>query len=129
MVEVVAALLWRGERFLPCQRPAHKARGLQWEFPGGKLEPGETPAEALVRECREELGVTVRPGPLCAALEHSYSDLCIRLSLLHCTLAAGEPQLLEHIAMAWVTPHEAAAYDLCPADRELLATIKNADFS
>ena len=57
-VEVVAALIWRGGRFLACQRPAHKARGLLWEFVGGKVEPGETKEEALVRECREELGVT-----------------------------------------------------------------------
>ena len=61
-VEVVAALIWRGDRFLACQRPAHKARGLLWEFVGGKVEPGETKEEALVRECREELGVTVRVG-------------------------------------------------------------------
>ena len=57
-VEVVAALIWRGDRFLACQRPAHKARGLLWEFVGGKVEPGETKEEALIRECREELGVT-----------------------------------------------------------------------
>lgn len=127
-MEVVAALLWREGRFLLCQRPAHKARGLQWEFVGGKVEPGETSAEALVRECREELGITVRPGPLCAALEYSDPDLRVHLSLLHCTLAAGEPRLLEHIAMVWVAPGEAEGYDLCPADRELLAAIKTRIF-
>ena len=62
MTEVVAALIWEGERFLICQRPAHKARGLLWEFVGGKVEPGETPEQALVRECREELDVTVSVG-------------------------------------------------------------------
>ena len=59
MTEVVAALIWEGERFLICQRPAHKARGLLWEFVGGKVEPGETPEQALVRECREELDLSL----------------------------------------------------------------------
>ena len=60
--EVVAALLWQGDRFLACQRPAHKARGLLWEFVGGKVEQGESKQEALIRECQEELGVTVSVG-------------------------------------------------------------------
>ena len=59
MVEVVAALIWEQDRFMICQRPAHKARGLLWEFVGGKVEPGETKEEALIRECREELAVTL----------------------------------------------------------------------
>ncbi len=59
MIEVTAALIWNKNRFLICQRPSHKARGLLWEFPGGKLEEGETLQECLVRECREELGVTL----------------------------------------------------------------------
>lgn len=62
MTEVVAALIWQGEKFMICQRPPHKARGLLWEFVGGKVEKGETPQEALVRECREELAVTVSVG-------------------------------------------------------------------
>lgn len=60
MTEVVAALIWKGNQFMICQRPAHKARGLLWEFVGGKVEPGETKEQALVRECREELAVTVQ---------------------------------------------------------------------
>ena len=59
VTEVVAALIWRRERFLICQRPAQKARALQWEFAGGKVEPGETKEQALIRECQEELGVTL----------------------------------------------------------------------
>lgn len=130
VVQVVAALLWKDDRFLLCQRPLHKARGGQWEFVGGKVEAGECRKEALVRECREELGATVTPGRICAELDHVYPDLTIHLTLLHCTLADGAPQLLEHIDMAWVTPEETATYDLCPADRELLAVLrKNDDFS
>ena len=60
--EVVAALIWNGDRFLICQRPRNKARGMQWEFVGGKVEPGETKEQALIRECQEELGVTVSVG-------------------------------------------------------------------
>ena len=72
MTEVVAALLWKGERFMICQRPANKARGLLWEFVGGKVEPGESMEAALVRECREELGVTVRPGQVYMQVLHQY---------------------------------------------------------
>ena len=62
VTEVVVALIWAGDRFLICQRPAHKARGLLWEFVGGKVEPGETKEQALIRECREELAVTISVG-------------------------------------------------------------------
>lgn len=62
ITEVVAALIWDGGRFMICQRPAHKARGLLWEFVGGKVEPGEAKEQALIRECREELGVTLSVG-------------------------------------------------------------------
>ena len=64
MTEVVAALIWQGEKFMICQRPAHKARGLLWEFVGGKVEPGETKEQALIRECREELAVTLSVGDI-----------------------------------------------------------------
>ena len=70
MTEVVAALIRRGDTFLICRRPAHKARGLLWEFVGGKVEPGETPRQALIRECREELAVTVAPGGIFMDVVH-----------------------------------------------------------
>ena len=95
-VAVAAALICQGGRFLIGQRPAHKARGLLWEFVGGKLEPGETGPEALSRECREELGVTVAVGPLYARLTHTYPDLTVELLLYQAAIAAGTPQLLEH---------------------------------
>ena len=72
MTEVVAALIWDGNRFLICQRPAHKARGLLWEFVGGKVEPGETKEEALIRECREELAVTVSVQGIFMEVTHPY---------------------------------------------------------
>ena len=105
-VEVVAALIWRGDRFLACQRPAHKARGLLWEFVGGKVEPGETKEEALVRECREELGVTVRVGEVFTELTHVYPDLTVHLTLFHAAIPEGEPRKLEHNDLRWITVGE-----------------------
>ena len=124
MTHVVAALVRQGDQFLICQRPAHKARGLLWEFVGGKVEPGESPREALVRECREELAVTVQPGPVFMEVTHEYPDLTVHLTLFEAAITAGEPQLLEHNAIAWITPDEIDRYDFCPADVEILAEIK-----
>lgn len=120
MVEVVAALIWDGDRFLACQRPAHKARGLLWEFVGGKVEPGETKEQALVRECREELDVTVRVGEVFMDVVHEYPDITVHLTLFNASIAAGEPKLLEHNAMRWLTVDEISQYDFCPADDAIL---------
>lgn len=128
MVEVVAALVHDAEdprRFLICQRPAHKARGLLWEFVGGKVEPGETKQEALVRECREELGVSIRVGGVYMELTHVYPDLTIHLTLFHAEIVSGTPQLLEHNAICWIAPEEISGYDFCPADEEILARLKS----
>ena len=120
MVDVAAALIWDGDRFLICQRPAHKARGLLWEFVGGKVEPGETKAQALVRECREELDILVDVGDVFMELTHAYPDITVRLTLFRARIAAGEPKLLEHNAIAWITPAEIPGYDFCPADAAIL---------
>ena len=119
-MEVVAALIWQEGRFLLCQRPGHKARGLQWEFVGGKVEPGETKQQALIRECREELGITVSVGAEFMQLTHLYPDVAIRLTVFHCVIAQGTPKLLEHRDMCWVDLERARLFDLCPADREIL---------
>ena len=97
MTEVVAALIWEGERFLICQRPAHKARGLLWEFVGGKVEPGETPEQALARECREELDVTVSVGEPFMDVVHAYPDLTVHLTLFHAALAGGDNYFFSHL--------------------------------
>ncbi len=123
-VEVVAALVWREDAFLICQRPAHKARGLLWEFVGGKIEPGETGEEALVRECREELGITVAPSSVFMDVTHEYPDLTVHLTLYNATIAEGEPRLLEHSALAWITVAEIDGYDFCPADEVILARLR-----
>ena len=123
-VDVVAALIKKGDRFLICQRPAHKARGLLWEFVGGKVEPGETKEEALVRECREELGVRVAPSSVFCTLTHVYPDLTVNLTLFHAEITSGEPQLLEHNALKWITRDEIDGYAFCPADEEILKKIR-----
>ena len=124
MREVVAALIWEQGRFMICQRPAHKARGLLWEFVGGKVENGETKAEALVRECREELDITVNVGEEFMSLVHEYPDLTVALTLFNCSIAEGEPKMLEHNDIKWITPQEIEDYDFCPADEEILKRIK-----
>ena len=124
MTEVVAALIWDGDRFMICQRPAHKARGLLWEFVGGKLEPGETREQALVRECREELAVTVSVGDLFMELVHEYPDLTVHLSLFHAAIASGVPQRLEHNDIRWITVDEIPQYEFCPADEEILRKLR-----
>ena len=107
-----------------CQRPAHKARGLPWEFVGGKTEPGETLEQALVRECREELDITVSVGDVFTRVIHEYPDILIRLTLFHCTIPSGYPQALEHVALEWIHPSQTDNYEFCPADTDILAEIK-----
>ncbi|MDO4284903.1 MAG: (deoxy)nucleoside triphosphate pyrophosphohydrolase [Eubacteriales bacterium] len=124
MTEVVAALIWRGEQFLICQRPAHKARGLLWEFVGGKVEPGETREEALIRECREELDIGLTVGDVFMEVEHVYPDLTVHLTLFHAEITEGEPQRLEHNDLRWITAKEIDQYDFCPADEEILERLR-----
>ena len=124
IVDVVAALIWDQDKFMICQRPAHKARGLLWEFVGGKVDPGETMEEALIRECREELDITVSVGELFTQVLHEYPDIHIRLSLFHCTIAEGTPILLEHNDLKWIHPSEIPNFQFCPADKDILALIR-----
>lgn len=126
MTEVVAALIWEGSRFMICQRPAHKARGLLWEFVGGKLEHGETKEQALVRECREELAVTVSVGSSFAEVTHEYPDLTVHLTLFHAAIAEGIPQMREHNDIRWITADEIPQYDFCPADQPILEKLRAA---
>lgn len=123
MTDVVAALIWDNGRFMICQRPGHKARGLLWEFVGGKTDPGETMEEALIRECREELGITVSVGDVYMQVIHDYPDILIRLTLFHCTIAEGTPKLLEHNDLKWILPSQIPEFDFCPADEDILARI------
>lgn len=120
MTEVVAALIWDKDRFMICQRPAHKARPLLWEFVGGKVEPGETKEQALIRECREELAVTLSVEDVYMDVLHEYPDLTVHLTLFNARIADGIPQKLEHNDIRWVTVREIPDYDFCPADEAIL---------
>ena len=123
MTEVAAALIWQDDKFMICQRLAHKARGLLWEFVGGKVEPGETKEQALIRECQEELAITLSVGYVFMDVVHEYPDLTVHLTLFNATVAEGEPQKLEHNDIQWITPREITNYEFCPADEEILAKI------
>ena len=124
LTDVVAALIWDGPRFMICQRPAHKARALLWEFVGGKTEAGETMEDALIRECREELDITVAVGDIFTQVIHEYPDIHIRLTLFNCTIAEGTPKLLEHNDLKWILSGEIPDFDFCPADKDILSLIQ-----
>ena len=123
VVEVVAALIWEGDKFLICKRPANKARGLLWEFVGGKVEAGESKQQALRRECMEELDILVSVGEKFTEVTHEYSDICVHLTLFNATIVEGEPKRREHAEIKWITPAEIPEYDFCPADKVFLDKI------
>lgn len=116
IIPVVCALILRERQVMLAQRPEGKHLALKWEFPGGKVEPGEAPEVAMVRELQEELGCTVR---VVAALEHSfhtYERGTVQMMPFVCELGEGEPQALEHAALQWVEPEALSDHDLAPAD-------------
>ena len=125
ITEVVAALIWDGPRFLACQRPPHKTRGLLWEFVGGKVEPGETKENALIRECGEELDILVKVGDIFMELVHEYPDMTVRLTIYHATIQKGSPRMLEHQDIRWILPEQIDELVFCPADVEILRAIKS----
>ena len=125
MTEVVAALIWKNNQFMICQRPANKARGLLWEFVGGKVESGETKEQALTRECKEELDILLSVGGVFMDVIHEYPDITVHLTLFNATIADGEPQKLEHNDIKWITPSDIPNYEFCPADEEILKKIKD----
>ena len=124
MTNVVAALIWKGDKFMICQRPSHKARGLMWEFVGGKVEEGESFENALIRECREELAIEIKPLDIFTEVKHVYPDITISLTLFNAVITSGEPVLLEHEDLRWIKPFEIDEYQFCPADKEILEKIK-----
>jgi len=124
MTEVVAALIWDKDKFMICQRPAHKARALMWEFVGGKVEPGETKEQALIRECQEELAITLSVDNVFMDVVHEYPDISVHLTLFNASITDGIPQLLEHNDIQWITSKEIPNYDFCPADEEILKKLQ-----
>ena len=123
MTEVVAALIWGNDKFMICQRPATKSCALLWEFVGGKVEPGETKEQALIRECREELNITLSVGDVFTEVVHEYPDITVHLTLFNAEISEGVPELLEHNDLRWITPSEIPNYNFCPADKDILIRI------
>ena len=125
---VVCALIERDGRVLLAQRPADKHLGGKWEFPGGKVEPGESPPAALVREIREELRCDIRVIRALPACVHAYPNVRIELIPFICELSPGSPPPVshEHAAIAWVQPGQLLAHDLAPADIPIVAHYLNA---
>ena len=121
IIEVVGAIIRDGDRYLVGQRPANKAQGGMWEFMGGKIEPGETPEQALARECREELALEIEGEHIIDSVVHEYPEKTIRLTLISCSPKSGSiPKALEHQQIRWVTRAKMDTMDFAPADRELI---------
>jgi len=121
IIEVVGAIIKEGDRYLVGQRAVNKAQGGLWEFMGGKIEPGETPEQALARECREELDLEIENERIIDSVIHEYPEKTIRLTLIECTPKAGStPRPNEHQDIRWVTRDEMEVLDFAPADRDLI---------
>lgn len=124
IIEVVGAIIRDGDRYLVGQRAANKSQGGLWEFMGGKIEPGETPEQALARECREELSLEIENAHIIDSVVHEYPEKTIRLTLISCSPKSGSiPQALEHQQIRWVTRAEMAEMPFCPADKDLLPVL------
>ena len=124
MTEVAAALIWKNGKFLICQRPPHKGNALLWEFVGGKLEKGENHKEALIRECREELDVTVKVNEPFCEIVHTYPDITIHLTVFNAEIEKGIPKLLEHVDLRWIEPSEIDNFDFCVSAKPTLEKIR-----
>lgn len=120
MTEVVAAIIWDKDKFLICQRPENKARALLWEFVGGKVEKGETKEQALIRECKEELNITIKPKDIFMEVVHEYPDITVHLTLFNAEIVAGIPQKSEHNDIKWITVAEIPDFTFCPAAENVL---------
>ena len=124
IIDVVGAIIKDGDRYLVGQRAANKAQGGLWEFMGGKIEPGETPEQALARECREELDLAIENEHIIDSVVHEYPEKTIRLTLISCSPKSGSiPKALEHQQIRWVTVKEMTNMPFCPADRDLLPVL------
>jgi 8-oxo-dGTP diphosphatase len=125
LLVVAAALIDSSERVLIAQRPEGKQLAGLWEFPGGKLQDGERPEEALARELAEELGVVVEPADLAPLTfaSHAYEEFHLLMPLYLCRRWRGEPQSREGQALAWTRASELAAYAMPPADLPLIAPL------
>lgn len=123
-IDVVGAAIMKDGKLFVAQRPEGKEVGLKWEFPGGKIEVGESPKEALVREIMEELGTLIEVNHYIATVRHQYSSFHLTMQVFQCTLIGPEPVLTEHVAGKWITAGEIDSLDWAPADYKILDAVK-----
>lgn len=116
---VTAAVIQRNGCVLIAQRPSNGLLGSMWEFPGGKLQPGEDLTFCLQREIQEELDVNIRVGEPLGVFDHAYTHFRVTLHAFYCTLPSGEPRNLEHLALAWVSPLDLSDYPMGKIDRQI----------
>ena len=121
MIEVTAAVIYKEGKFLICQRPKGKNCELLWEFPGGKIELGETGEQCIVREIQEELGVTLRVLRKLTDVVYDYPDRTVHLHFYVTEIESGELVRKEHNAFAWITEADIPNYQFCPADAKMLS--------
>jgi len=121
MLVVSAAVVERDGRVMLCQRRPGAHNGLKWEFPGGKLEPGESPEAALARELREELEIETRVGKIIDAVVHRYPDRDVLVLFYRCAIESGEPRTVDCNAIAWAAPEALSGFDLAGADARFVA--------
>ncbi len=124
MINVVAALIWQDDKLLICKRPKHKSLPLLWEFPGGKIEVGETEFEALKREIKEELDIVIETKDIFGETIYHYDNFSVKLTFINSIIVSGDPKLLEHEEFRWVTICELDNFEFCPADVEILGKLK-----
>lgn len=124
MVEVVAALIQKEDRLFICQRAKEKKQGLLWEFAGGKVEPHETKKQALLRECQEELGVTLQIGRQYDEVTYAYPQRTVHICFFWASLQGEEPKCLEHAAVQWVKQEELSDFTFCPADKAVVERLQ-----
>ena len=123
-LEVTAAIIRQNGKVLICQRTAEKNCGLLWEFPGGKIEAGETGEQCIVRECQEELGVTLSVERELKDITYEYPDRIVHLHFYICNIVNGDPEKKEHNALEWIGPDEIDQYKFCPADKAMISELK-----
>ena len=119
-LRVVACIIERDGKFLITQRHKESHLGHLWEFPGGKIEVGETVEQAAIRECEEEIGVIVKPRRLLQELTHHYKEKSVHLYFYLCDLISGEPQALDVADLVWATPQEFNNYQFPEADKDII---------
>ena len=124
IVNVVGAFVQRDGKILICRRPKNKAQALLWEFAGGKIEAGESKQDALVRECVEELAVTVSVGGELCTVTYDYPEVTVNLTVFFASILSGEPRCLEHEEIRWITADQIDDFEFCPADVEIIEKIK-----